>query len=306
MVQYNNYFKHLSRKKAFEKLEENVFEIAFDKYIFTIGCIGYYVNLPEIELTQHAHPEFFEIHYISRGTETCITKSGKIKLSEGMSLIIPAKKHHAILTPIAPELELYAIGGSIRENPALKGTCEDGGTIYKAFNTSAIRAYSNLHNVIHIFDAIYRELLFFNDASLFNIKLNITRILFETAAAISREDFATSIHHKGPDDEVYSIIEYIHANLNRDLPVEKLADIFCRSQRQFMRIFKHATGESVGYYIRRVRMEYARDLLEKGELPLKVIAEATGFSNEYNFSIAFKKHTGISPSYYRKQYSSPK
>jgi AraC-like DNA-binding protein len=52
-----------------------------------------------------------------------------------------------------------------------------------------------------------------------------------------------------------------------------------------------------------MRMEYAETLVECTDYPLKTIAQSTGYSDEFIFSSAFKKHFGLSPKLYRRKHT---
>ena len=58
---------------------------------------------------------------------------------------------------------------------------------------------------------------------------------------------------------------------------------------------------TVGELIRRRRVEHACDLLAHSDLSLAEIALACGFSDQSHFSMMFKRHTGITPSKFRKR-----
>lgn len=47
-------------------------------------------------------------------------------------------------------------------------------------------------------------------------------------------------------------------------------------------------------------MDAAQAMMAQGMLKVYEIAEKVGFSNPYYFSACFKKHTGVTPSEYRK------
>lgn len=57
---------------------------------------------------------------------------------------------------------------------------------------------------------------------------------------------------------------------------------------------------TVGEYVRKLRIEYARQQLEKSELPIVDIALAAGFCDQSHFSRTFKRLTGVAPSRYRE------
>jgi hypothetical protein len=70
--------------------------------------------------------------------------------------------------------------------------------------------------------------------------------------------------------------------------------------REFSKYFDDL---SFGDYIRKLRIEKAIQLLGNSKYPLAQIAYLTGFSDQSHFTRIFKKHTGKSPSTYRKTQS---
>jgi AraC-like DNA-binding protein len=67
--------------------------------------------------------------------------------------------------------------------------------------------------------------------------------------------------------------------------------------REFSRYFEDL---SFGEYIRKHRIEKAKELMATKEYTLTEIAYLTGFSDQSHFTRIFKRHTGRNPSSYRK------
>ncbi len=57
---------------------------------------------------------------------------------------------------------------------------------------------------------------------------------------------------------------------------------------------------SVGEYVRRLRVEFARRRLAASDDPLAVIALEAGFADQSHFTRTFKRHTGRTPAEYRR------
>lgn len=92
------------------------------------------------------------------------------------------------------------------------------------------------------------------------------------------------------------IIRYINQNLTAPLTLASLCNHFYISQSQLCRVFKRATGTSVGDYIATKRLLRAQQMLRSGVLPTKVMTEC-GFNDYSAFYRAYHKYFGVSPSY---------
>ena len=95
---------------------------------------------------------------------------------------------------------------------------------------------------------------------------------------------------------------YINSHLFDMLNTEQLSKIAGLSKFHFLRIFKEYTGESIGVYIQRIRLEYIAHLLLTANFSLNNIVLQTNYQTKHSLSKAFKKHFGLSPSDYKQQY----
>lgn len=106
------------------------------------------------------------------------------------------------------------------------------------------------------------------------------------------------------EEEQHEIItsarRYIDENLGSDLSVAKLAEQFYVSPNYFSRLFKKVMNEGCNEYIVKKRIEKSRILLETTTIKAGKIAMMVGYNDTNYFSLAFKKHTGMSPTKYRE------
>ena len=93
--------------------------------------------------------------------------------------------------------------------------------------------------------------------------------------------------------------EYIDQHLADSLSVSDIAFRFFVSPNYFSRLFKKTMGEGCNDYIVRKRMEKAKCLLISTDFSAGRIANMVGYSDTNYFSMAFKKHCGMSPTSYR-------
>jgi AraC family transcriptional regulator len=67
----------------------------------------------------------------------------------------------------------------------------------------------------------------------------------------------------------------------------------------FAREFKRATGTTPHQYVVKLRVERAKQLLSKSEMPLVDVGFKSGFSHQSHFTRLFRKVTGTTPQSYR-------
>jgi AraC family transcriptional regulator len=82
--------------------------------------------------------------------------------------------------------------------------------------------------------------------------------------------------------------------------IADLAELCGFSPHYFAKLFRQATGQSLGRYIAEWRLRRAERLLTETSLPLKEIAYRLGFANAANFSTAFSKELHQTPGAFRK------
>lgn len=90
------------------------------------------------------------------------------------------------------------------------------------------------------------------------------------------------------------IIHYINQNLEKDLSLQRLCSRFYISRTQLCRMFRQATGTSVGNFVTGKRMLRARELLLQGSKPTKVYASC-GYRDYSTFFRSYTRLFGHSP-----------
>jgi AraC family transcriptional regulator len=96
------------------------------------------------------------------------------------------------------------------------------------------------------------------------------------------------------------VIDYLRANLDRQVKLEELARVACFSEFHFHRIFGAVSGETLNNFTNRLRLEKAARLLRYSQQSLTDIALNCGFSSSATFSRAFRSGYHTSPSQFRK------
>jgi AraC-like DNA-binding protein len=94
--------------------------------------------------------------------------------------------------------------------------------------------------------------------------------------------------------------EYIEEHLRDGFSLSALAGIAGLSPFHFSRAFKESFGLPPYRYLNERRMQIARTLLARPDMPITQIALELGFSESGSFSTAFRKHSGFTPTDYRR------
>jgi AraC-like DNA-binding protein len=82
-----------------------------------------------------------------------------------------------------------------------------------------------------------------------------------------------------------------------DIPsVEELASMANMSLTKFKNAFKQVFGKPPYTYRHRIRMEYAHQMLVKGNMSPTQLSFKLGYTHPSNFTAAYKKHFGKLPS----------
>jgi AraC family transcriptional regulator len=98
-------------------------------------------------------------------------------------------------------------------------------------------------------------------------------------------------------------MEYLTANLDRDIGLEEIASQIHLSPFHFARNFRALTGQTPYQYLLDQRMDRARELLKKSQAwSVQEIASMTGFRSAASFVRAFRQRVGQTPGEWRKDH----
>ncbi|GAB4347109.1 MAG: AraC family transcriptional regulator [Leptolyngbyaceae cyanobacterium] len=103
--------------------------------------------------------------------------------------------------------------------------------------------------------------------------------------------------------QLKSVVDYIHAYLDRELALEELAAIAQLSPYHFCRSFKQSTGLTPHQYLIRQRVERAKLLLKEGKMGILEVALACGFTHQSHLNRHFKRLTGMTPKKFSQESS---
>lgn len=100
---------------------------------------------------------------------------------------------------------------------------------------------------------------------------------------------------------VRQVIEFLHQNYDRDIRVKDAAAAVNLHPGYLQRLFRAQTGQTLMTYLTGLRMEKAKMLLARTDIPIIEIPDYVGINSRQYFHTLFKKHAGLTPAAYREQ-----
>ena len=97
-------------------------------------------------------------------------------------------------------------------------------------------------------------------------------------------------------------LAYIEQNYRNDPSLKDTADAVSVSPGYLSRLFTKTFGISYSCYLNKIKINQAKYLLIRTNMPIIDISLECGFSSQNYFCYAFKNETGCSPLQYRKQH----
>ncbi|MDO5135762.1 MAG: AraC family transcriptional regulator [Eubacteriales bacterium] len=100
---------------------------------------------------------------------------------------------------------------------------------------------------------------------------------------------------------VRQAIEYMNNNYGSRLRIGELADYLGVNRCYLSESFKQQVGISPQEYLKKLRMEKAKQLLQRTEFSVSKVASTVGYQDQLAFSKAFRKYSGRSPMKYKEE-----
>lgn len=104
------------------------------------------------------------------------------------------------------------------------------------------------------------------------------------------------------DVRVQNVISLMRRDLRAKLTLNDMARVVNLTSFHFCHLFKVETGSSPARYLKALRLERARELLETTFLSAKEIRALVGLNDESHFARDFRAAYGLTPQQHREHY----
>ncbi len=273
-------------------------------------------NIPEIFITNNNLPELlihdFEMtsdviksrvnlgmhmfSFLQAGSKQVHFSNNSIAVNKEQSLLV--KKGNCLMTELLMNDKVYfckllffssdILELFLTKHESLIKTDSDKKTLNSYFtikNDAYINAFVNSLNKIQGLNSMYVS-------NLLKIKFEELLLYLLSVYGSIFIQFIQSLAEKNTKSTFKKVID---ANANSNLKLEEIAFLCNMSLSTFKRHFIENFNESPGKWLKKKRLERARELLCKKDLKISQIYEKFGYKNTSNFTIAFKRQFGVYP-----------
>lgn len=98
-----------------------------------------------------------------------------------------------------------------------------------------------------------------------------------------------------PIKRIETLRSFIVNNLDKKISTKELAEHACVSQFHFCRLFKRTLGITPQQFVRRCRLDHAKNLVQGSNQTVAEIAYGCGFATQSHFTHLFRQSFGLSP-----------
>lgn len=120
-----------------------------------------------------------------------------------------------------------------------------------------------------------------------------------------QQPFAVLARSRQADDALIARCqEWIGQHYEQNAPVAAMIRLSGLPERSFKRRFARATGMSPLEYVHTLRLEEAKQILERTEDPVEAVANQVGYEDASFFGRLFRRRVGLTPAQYRKRFQS--
>jgi AraC-like DNA-binding protein len=98
------------------------------------------------------------------------------------------------------------------------------------------------------------------------------------------------------------VMEFVMANYQEEITLQKVADLASMSESAFSRYFKKRTRRTFTQFLAEIRIEHSCKLLMQDKMSVAEISFESGFNNLSNFNRQFKTFKKMTPLVYRMKF----
>lgn len=264
--------------------------VDLSRSLVVTSCGCYQVRTRPVVTTERpSGRKDYQLLYIASGKAHFFFDGKERIITEGNMILYRPDEPQKYLYYAADQTEVYWVhftGSDVESILRCYGLSGGENVFHTGFSTDYRWLYRQMIRELQLCRQNYEELL---SLSLRHIFLLINRYLHE-GSGLGRDI----------QNEIERAAHFFNENYHTAINIEEYAKSRHMSVCWFIRSFRQIIKATPMQYVLSLRMANAQSLLETTEYNINEIAAAVGYDNPLYFSRLFRRHTGMSPSEYRK------
>lgn len=266
--------------------------------------IFYYSDTKRVNVEPHTH-DYYEFYFYMEGNVKFEINEELKTISQGDFIIVPpGLKHRAVVMDQSTPYRRFVFWISARYAMELARRFPDFKYLLDYIEQPDARHI--FHNDVIAFNSIMSknvQLLEEIQGSRFARTAMVEVMVEELLLLLNRivhDQVAPRAGVQEEDQKLYiRVMEYVDQNLEEDLTLDRLSDLFFVSKYHIAHTFKEKLGISVHQYVIKKRLQACRDAILTNE-KISEVYLAYGFKDYPSFFRAFRKEYGVTPKEFRE------
>jgi AraC-like DNA-binding protein/mannose-6-phosphate isomerase-like protein (cupin superfamily) len=250
----------------------------------------------------HSH-DWFEFNYVVQGSMATSFGDGPMQtIPAGSFILIPPGVEHAHRYETASPHEGLCLRWRLKKSDRQKAPSDEISLYERLLRLKLWKPQplADEYGLAALLERLLTESETGEQAIIVQMTfVNVLLLLAGLAASASAAPTIRSAERSAGDGLARKVDIFLNDLQDRELDAKKLADSLHLSYAHVAREFKRRTGQTIVERMTDIRLNKAVEYLLHTELPVKAIAEKSGFASVYYFSRVFKARMGMSPSQYR-------
>lgn len=282
---------------------ETSFYSANQKHHFHPEVVAYYYKeWQDFQMGFHRH-EAIEIMYVISGECQVELENEHVTLKKGQFIMIDSYVQHRLIVEQAKSCRMLNVEFVLKDQvgvfPSIKELSQENDPLNSLLNDRrSFIVLKDLEGLYHTLKSLVLEL---GEKELQNNGIIVQTFISQLILKVARIAIKSEKRISLPTDiYVNKVTNYIHHHYDVDLKVTDLAEIVYLHPSYLQRIFKESMDCTIMEYLTGLRVDRAKMLLAKTDIPITEISEYVGINSRQYFSYLFKKTTNETPRNYRK------
>jgi AraC-like DNA-binding protein/quercetin dioxygenase-like cupin family protein len=258
----------------------------------------------------HRHVDFYALYIIRGGQGIHMIDSTPYAISRGDVYLLAPGSIHGYLDYRDLLIDAIYFPVSLLETHEIEALRELSGFWHLFMNGGEKNVGRRLHlsptqhtQIEAQIEELRGEYSLNSAASEYMLRSGFFRLLINLARQHKGEKNEQLSHERAPFGRALnlaSVRRWCEENRGETPTIRQMAAMMALSPSHFRAVWKKETGTSPTEYLRRIRLERAREALGDKEISIGTIARANGFSDSAHFSRSFAAVYGQSPRAYRQ------